>query len=150
MPTPITPAGAPAPNPDATVVNIQLSRVQFYWLIGVVAVGYLLLIVVIYGGIKEDIKDVKGTVETLASSYRDAVTSGVKVQDLITKSPALEKQVTDTANDVKGLKDSMALLNPIETHDIIVTLKPVPQQLADIKSKLDNMQYQIHQIPLHK
>jgi hypothetical protein len=143
---------APTQTPGHdTVVNIQLSRTQFYMFIGTLAVGYLALIGVIYGGMKDDIKEVKSAIEALSASYRDSVSSGIKVQDLIAKSPALEKQITDTAIDVKGLKDSMALLNPLETHDIVVALKPVPQQLLDIKSQLDNMQYQIHQIPgMHK
>jgi hypothetical protein len=42
----------------------------------------------------------------------------------------------------------MKLLNPSDTHDAIVTLKPVPEQFTEIKKQLDNMQFQIHHYPL--
>ena len=54
------------------------------------------------------------------------------------------EQITATRIDVKGLKDSMDLLNPRETHDAIIALKPVPEQIKEVKKQLDSMQFQIH------
>lgn len=136
--TNITPA-TPPPDPNATVVSIQFSRTQFYTLIGVVAIGYLALIGIIYGGITDDIKEVKNAVVKLSDSYREAFTSGIKVNELLVKAPTLEQQITETRIDVKILKEGME------------PLKPVPERVPAIKAQLDDMQYQIHQIPgMHK
>lgn len=86
------------------------------------AVGIILwaLLGVVYGGLKDDIKNT------------------------ITKAPTLEKTISETHDAIIKLQDSVDLLNPREMHDIMIALKPVPQQLQEIKTQLDSMQYQIH------
>jgi hypothetical protein len=126
------------PDPNASVVNIQFSRALSSIRLSARSSSlFWPLLYIIYGGVKDDIKELKVSIKNLSDSYQEAVTSGIKVQELITKAPTLEL-------DIKGLKDSMELLNPRETHDAIVALKPVPEQLKEIKKQLDNMQFQIH------
>jgi hypothetical protein len=74
-------------------------------------------------------------VNTLDISYRDAAHYGERIKDLLVKSPTLE-------HDIAGLRYDMDLLKPVETHDAIVALKTVPEQLIEIKKQLDNMQSQ--------
>jgi hypothetical protein len=129
----------PQDDPNATVVNIRLGRAQFYSGLGAIVFAFLSLIYVIYGGMKDDIKELKGSIKTLSDSYQEAVTSGIKVQDLITKAPMLEKTINEMHDAVIKLQDSMDLL------------KPLPQQTQKIETnqekmqiQLDNIQKQIH------
>jgi|ERR1700730_1574152 len=128
------------PDPNARGVNIQLSRTEVYWILGAILAGFLGLASLDYYGIKGDIKDIKQDVRDLAGSYREAITSGLKVQDLITKAPSLEKTINETHATVIRLQDSMELL------------KPLPQQTKKIETnqekmqiQLDNIQKQVHE-----
>jgi hypothetical protein len=139
-------------DPNAPVIAFPpLTRGQFWGLLGAILVavvsGYVgliyVLVHVVYGGIDDRIK-------SLEDSFKTAISASADVKHLLDTSPTLERQISETSIDVKGLKDSMSLLNPLETHDIIVSLKPVPQQLQEIKTQLDSMQYQIHHPDKHK
>jgi hypothetical protein len=66
--------------------------------------------------------------------------SGIKVQDLITRAPTLERTINETHDAVIKLQDSMDLL------------KPLPQQVQTIETnqgkmqiQLDNIQKQVHE-----
>ena len=121
----------PPQDPNSMVVNIQLSWAKLLTSLGTVVVtvigGYIGLIYLIYGGIDTRLK-------TLEDHFQTAISASADVKHLLDTAPTLEQQITDTRIDVKGIKDSMDLLNPRETHDTIVALKPVPQQLQEIKT----------------
>jgi hypothetical protein len=138
-------------DPNAPVIALPpLTRGQFWgvlWAILIAIVsGYIGLIYalvhVVYGGIDDRIN-------SLEVSFKTAISASADVKHLLDTSPTLERQITETSIDVKGLTDSMTLLNPLETHDIIIALKPVPRQLQEIKTQLDSMQYQIHHPDKH-
>jgi hypothetical protein len=131
----------PPRNPPG--VNISVTWKMIWALIvaglGGIATIIWVLVSLVYGGLKEEIKDTKISITTLSNSYSEAVTSGVKVQDLITRAPTLERTINETHDAVIRLQGSMDLLNPLETHDAIIELKPVPRQLNEIKKQLDNI-----------
>ena len=82
---------------------------MFFTLIGTVASGFVaviwVLVSLVYGGLKDEIKETKESVKVLSDSYRETVTSGIKVQDLVVKAPALEQQINDMRVDVAALKE---------------------------------------------
>jgi hypothetical protein len=99
------------PDPNATVINLQFGKAQFYSALGAVLVAFFGLLYIIYGGIRDDIKELKGSVTALSDSYREAVTSGIKVQELITKAPTLEKTINETHDAVIKVQGGVELLN---------------------------------------
>jgi hypothetical protein len=120
----------PPQDPAATLVNIQLSRTELYGILG----GVVGLVSLGYWGIKADITDIRKDVRDLAGSYREAVTSGVKVQDLITKSPTLEKTINETHDAVIKVQGGVDLLN-----------QKVDANQQQTKIQLDNIQKQVHE-----
>lgn len=126
-------------DPNATVVNIQFSRAQFYSALGAIFLAFLGLLYIIYGGLKDDIKELKGSIKTLSDSYQEAVTSGIKVQDLITKAPMLEKTINETHDAVIKLQDSMELLRPLPQQTQRIEMNQQKMQI-----QLDNIQKQVH------
>jgi len=104
--------------------------------------GYISLIYVfvsvVYGGIDARLK-------SLEDHFQTAIVAGADVNHLLTTAPTLANQINAIYLDVNTLKNDMKLLNPTETYDTILALKPVPGQILDIKRQLDNMQTQIHQ-----
>ena len=123
----------PPQDLNATVINLQFSKAQFYSALGAVLVAFFSLLYIIYGGIRDDIKELKGSVTALSDSYREAVTSGIKVQELITKSPTLEKTINDTHDAVIKVQGGVEILN-----------QKVDANQQQTKIQLDNIQKQVH------
>ena len=94
------------------------------------------LVSVVYGGIKDDMKNTNDRIVALDSSYREAVTSGLKVQDLIAKSPTLEKTISETHDAVNKIQGGLEMLN-----------QKVDANEERNRIHLDNIQKQIHSIP---
>lgn len=138
------PAGGTRDRPLIPIPPI--TRGMFWTLIGTVAAGFgtviWVLISLVYGGLKDEIKETKESVKELSESYREAVTSGIKVHDLIVKYPLLEKTISDTHDSVIKLQDSVELLRQI-TQQTQAT--QIDQQ--KIRIQLDNIQKQVHSIP---
>jgi hypothetical protein len=120
-------------NANATVFKFQFSGVQFYSALSAILLAFLGLLYIIYGGIRDDIKEVKGSVTALSDSYREAVTSGIKVQELITKAPTLEKTISETHDAVIKVQGGVELLN-----------QKVDANQQQTKIQLDNIQKQVH------
>ena len=82
----------PPTNPPA--VNISVTWAMIWSLIVAVAGGIAaviwVLVSLVYGGLKDEIKETNNSVTTLSNSYREAVTSGIKVQDVIISANARE------------------------------------------------------------
>jgi len=72
-------------------------------------------------------------VTNLSKSYMEAVTSGIKVQDLITKAPILEKTITETHEAVIKVQGGVEMLN-----------QKVDANQQQTKIQLDNIQKQVH------
>lgn len=89
-----------APDPNAPFVTIQVPRWQFWTLISAIVGGFAtviwVLVNIVYGGLKDEIKETKESVQALSTSYREAVTSGVKVGDLLTRAPNFERKIDET------------------------------------------------------
>ena len=126
----------PPPDPDPNAAVIAVIRVFARIACGLLAT-IIALLGVIYWGVDARLKTIEGRFDT-------AIGASANVKHLLDTAPTLEQQITATRIDVKGLKDSMDLLNPRETHDAIIALKPVPEQLKEVKNQLDSMQFQIH------
>ncbi|WP_026608341.1 hypothetical protein [Methylocapsa acidiphila] len=148
MPSATTPAQTPQPaqatppDQDPPIVNFQFSRGQFYSLLGVIAAAFFGLLYVIYGGLKDEIKETKNATIELNSSFREAYTKSIDVKDLLSKSPRLEQTLAETHDVVLHLQDSMKLLEHVpERIDAI----QIDEQ--KIRIQLDNVQKQVHSIP---
>jgi hypothetical protein len=132
--------GMPTPNDAPAVVIPPITRGMFWTLIITIAGGFgtviWVLVSLVYGGLKDEIKDTKESIKTLSDSYREAVTSGIKVQDLIAKSPTLEKAIGETHDAVIKIQDGMEMLN-----------QKVDANQQQTKIQLDNIQKQVHTIP---
>jgi hypothetical protein len=118
----------PPPDPNASVISVIR---LFARIAGALLATIIALLGVIYWGIDARLKTIEGRFDT-------AIGASANVKHLLDTAPTLEQQITETRIDVKGLKDSMDLLNPRETHDAIIALKPVPEQLKEVKKQLDN------------
>src|SRR6202011_6107820 len=101
-------------DPGAPVTVIPpLTQRQFWALvgsvIGMVITGYIgliyVLVNIVYGGIDSRLKTLEGHFDT-------AISASANVKHLLDTAPTLEHQITEMRIDVKGLKDSMDLLNP--------------------------------------
>ena len=100
----------PQDGPNTTVVNLQFSSVQFYSALSAILLAFLALLYIIYGGIR-------------------AVTSGIKVQELITKAPTLEKTINETHDAVIKVQGGVELLD-----------QKVDANQQQTKIQLDNIQ----------
>jgi hypothetical protein len=105
--------------------------------VGAIEGVIIALLGVIYWGVDSRLK-------SLEDQFRTAIVASGDVKKLLDDSPDLKKTVSETHDAVMKIQDGMTLLNPVETHDAIIALKPVPKQLQDIKTQLDSMQLQIH------
>src|ERR1700730_13583642 len=96
------------PDPNVPFVTIQVPRWQFWTLTSTIVAGFAtvvwVLVNLVYGGLKDEIKETKESVQALSASYREAVTSGVKVQDLLTKAPTFERKIDETRDAVIRLE----------------------------------------------
>ena len=96
------------------------------------------LVGIVYGGIKDDIKKAEDRIEALSKDYRDAYNAAVRVQDLIAKAPNLEAAINDTRVTVAKIDANVEQLKR--------QIDPVPQQLQSLQRSLDQLQNQVGNI----
>ena len=126
----------PPTNPSDVNISVTWGMI---WMLIVTVVGGIagvmwVLVSLVYGGLKDEIKETNNSVTTLSKSYREAVTSGIKVQDLITRAPTLEKTINETHDAVIKVQVGVDLLN-----------QKVDANQQQTKIQLDNIQKQIHE-----
>ena len=117
-------------------------------ILGTMVAGYFgliyVLVSVVYGGIKDeikdtktDIKDVKASVDKLNESFRGAYKAVIDVNDsdLVKAVGNLNKIVIELQGSQKAINSTLNNMNRSQ------------YDLQDIKMQLNNMQRQIHTIP---
>jgi hypothetical protein len=126
----------PPTSPSGVNISVTWAKI---WVLVVTVVGGIatvmgVLVSLVYGGLKDKIEETSNNVTTLSNSYRDAVTSGIKVQDLITRAPTLEKTINETHDAVIKVQGGVELLN-----------QKVDANQQQTKIQLDNIQKQVHE-----
>jgi hypothetical protein len=130
------------------VVIPAVTRVQFWGALGTMAAAYIgliyVLVSIVYGGLKDEIKDgkadikaVKTSVDKLDESFRGAYKAVLDVND-----SDLVKTVSNLNKTVSELKIGQTVIS-----NKLNNLQPSPYDWQDIKMQLNNMQRQIHTIP---
>ena len=177
----MTAPGTPPPGGPNVVVTIPpITWTMFLSLIGTVlaaaATIIWILISVVYGGLKDDLKGNTDRVNRLEDHFETAIRADIEIKNLLKDSPHLIQDINEIKQGAKQTVDRLksleatsknaiiasdavkALLEKsprleqliIDMRDTTKALQSFSQQVLEIKEQLNVMQYQIHQIPTKK
>jgi hypothetical protein len=128
-PPPVTPP--PAPGDAITITGLTWAKVLA--ILGALGASTLaiigVLVGVVYNGINSRIDTLSSRVEGTEKTFREAVASGISVQDLLAKAPTLDRMINDTATKVSTITVQLQNLQQ-NTHDDATAIK---QQLTELQ-----------------
>jgi hypothetical protein len=177
----MTAPGTPPPGGPNVVVTIPpITWTMFLSLIGTVlaaaATIIWILVSVVYGGLKDDLKGNTDRVNRLEDHFETAIRADIEIKNLLKDSPHLIQDINEIKQGAKQTIDRLKSLEATSKNAIVVSdsikalLESAPriekqiidmrdaikavnnqaQQVLEIKQQLNVMQYQIHQIPTKK
>jgi methyl-accepting chemotaxis protein len=177
----MTAPGTPPPGGPNVVVTIPpITWTMFLSLIGTVlaaaATIIWILVSVVYGGLKDDLKGNTDRVNRLEDHFETAIRADIEITNLLKDSPHLIQDINEIKQGAKQTIDRLKSLEAtsknaivvsdaikallenaprmeqqiIDMRDAVKTVNSQAQQLLEIKQQLNIMQYQIHQIPTKK
>jgi hypothetical protein len=117
----------------------------------VVGFGFLTWFVyeVVYVGMKEQIKELQERVQKVDDRFGNAFAAGVRVEDLLKRSPQLEQQIADTNKQINEVSKIVVHLQTLMDGppSIPQQIQTVQQGVTQIEKQTDNIQSQIRQSP---
>lgn len=135
------------PGGDVTIRGLTWPKLLA--IIGAIltAAGALIavLLVVVWGGVQTRFDRLDKRVDGLESNFKAAVVSGIRVQDLLGKAPALESTINDTHTQVLRLGDALQHLqtNMVEMDQQLASMQ---KTVSDAEVGVRNLTFEMNQI----